>query len=346
MLDVKEENHYMKKTRKALASLAIAGMVLTMVPFNVFATGTVPTRLAGTTAAQTAVAIANQTGWTGTAILASSESYGESDALTVGPLAFCLKAPILLTGAGALDTDTEAELTKLAVKTVYVTSGTAVINQAVLDQLTGMGITVVPLGGVDRIETSVNIARKMVALGVHVTKVAVAYGWLNQDALSIGSIASASNEPILLTERDSVPASVQAFLTTNTNITSSDVIGGTGVIGDEVKTIFPNATRHYGNTPFDTNNQVIQDFSSSLDFKNVYMANIATGIDALAGVPLAAQTKSAIVLMDGTIRADAVTTFVYSKLATSSVITALGGEAVIPETVRLGLHTEPLHPAP
>ena len=66
----------MKKTKKALASLAIAGMALTMVPFNVFAAGTVPTRLAGTTAAQTAVAIADQTGWTGTAILVSSASYG------------------------------------------------------------------------------------------------------------------------------------------------------------------------------------------------------------------------------------------------------------------------------
>ena len=54
----------MKKTKKALASLAIAGMALTMVPFNAFATGSVPNRLFGTTAAQTAVAIADQTGWT------------------------------------------------------------------------------------------------------------------------------------------------------------------------------------------------------------------------------------------------------------------------------------------
>jgi len=76
----------MKKTKKALASLAIASMALTMIPFNAFATGTVPTRIAGTTAAQTAIAIADQTGWTGAAILASSASYGMVDALTSGPL--------------------------------------------------------------------------------------------------------------------------------------------------------------------------------------------------------------------------------------------------------------------
>lgn len=59
----------MKKTKKALASLAIAGMVLTMIPFNTLAEGTVPTRLGGNTAEQTAALIADQTGWTGTAIL-------------------------------------------------------------------------------------------------------------------------------------------------------------------------------------------------------------------------------------------------------------------------------------
>lgn len=326
----------MKKTKKALASMAIAGMTLSMLPYNAFAAGTVPTRLAGTTAAQTAVAIADQTGWTGAAVLASSASYGMVDALTAGPLATFLKAPILLQDPGnVLNADTKAELTKLNVTKVYVTSGTAVISQAVLDQLAGMGITVVPLGGADRFETSANIAKEMVQLGAPVSKVAVAYGWLNQDALSIASIASASNEPILLTDKTSVPASVQAFLSSNTSITSSDVIGGTGVISDAVKAEFPNATRHYGNTAYDTNNQVIQDFSSSLDFNNVYVANGVTGIDALAGAPLAAQTKSAIVLTDGTV--PAVAAYVHGKLASDSVVTALGGSAVVSDAVRTGI---------
>ncbi|AFM43268.1 cell wall-binding protein [Desulfosporosinus acidiphilus SJ4] len=322
----------MKKTNKALASLAIAGMALTVVPFNAFADNAVPTRLAGNTAAQTAAAIADQTGWTGTAILASSASYGMVDALTAGPLSSYLKAPILLTGPGnTLDSDTKAELTKLNVKTVYVTSGKAVISQAVLDQLSGMGINVVSLGGQDRAETSVNIAKKMVG----VTKVAVANGL--QDALSIASIASAANEPILLTDKDSVPSSVAAYLAANPSITSTDVIGGTGVISNAVAAQFPNATRHFGTTAYDTNNQVIQDFSSSLQFTNVYVANGQTGIDALAGAPLAALTKSPIVLTDGTVPAAA--TFVHSKLATGAVVTALGGAAVVSDSVRTGVLT-------
>ncbi|WP_407312645.1 cell wall-binding repeat-containing protein [Desulfosporosinus sp. SB140] len=325
----------MKKTKKALASLAIAGMTLSAIPYNAFAASTVPTRLAGTTAVQTAVAIADQTGWTGAAVLASSASYGMVDALTAGPLATFLKAPILLQdSSNTLNADTKAELQKLNVTKVYVTSGTAVISQSVLDQLSGMGISVVSLGGNDRFETSANIAKKMVELGAPVSKVAVAYGWSNQDALSIASIASASNEPILLTEKDSVPSSVQAFLS-GKNITSSDVIGGTAVISDAVKAQFPNATRHFGNTAYDTNNQVIQDFSSSLSFDNVYVANGKTAIDALAGAPLAAQNKSAIVLTDGTVPAAA--TFVHSKLGANSIVTALGGTAVVSDAVRTGI---------
>jgi len=319
----------MKKTKKALASIAIAGMTLSLIPFNVFAAAPTTTRIAGVTAEQTAVKIADQTGYTGTAVLASSTSYGMVDALTAGPLAASLKAPILLTGAGnTLDAATKAELKKLEVKKVYVTSGTAVIKQGVIDELKAMGIEVEALGGYDRAETSVNIAKKMTG----VTKVAIAN--TVPDALSIAAVASAANQAILLTDKDALPASVASYLST-AGITSSDVIGGTGVISDAVVAGLPGAERHYGMTAYDTNNQVIQDFAASLEFDNVYVANGVTGIDALAGAPLAAQTNSAIVLTDGK-TVPAAAAFTHGKNATA-VVTALGGEAVVPEAVRAGV---------
>ncbi|AET70615.1 cell wall-binding protein [Desulfosporosinus orientis DSM 765] len=322
----------MKMTKKAFASLVIAGMTLSALPFNALAADTVSHRLAGVDAAQTAVAIAEQTGWTGTAILASSASYGMVDALTSGPLASFLKAPILLQGPGAsLNKDTKDELTKLEVKTVYVTSGTAVISQSVLDELEAMDITVVPLGGADRFETSVNIAKKMVELGASIDKVAVAYGWLNQDALSIASIASAQTEPILLTEANSIPESVQKFLADNESVVSTDVIGGTAVISDDVAAEFPDAARYYGNTAYDTNLEVLKAFDNVLEYDNVFIANGQTAIDALAGAPLAAQSNAGIVLTNGA--SNEGTAYVGSKLSPDSVVTALGGTAVVPDSV-------------
>ena len=326
----------MKKTKKVLASLAIAGMTLSILPFNAFATGTVPQRLAGVNAAQTAVAIAEQTGWTGSAILASSASYGMVDALTAGPLASYLNAPILLQGAGEeLNEDSKAELIKLEVETVYVTSGTAVISQAVLDELEAMEISVVPLGGSDRFETSVNIAEKMIELDASVSKVAVAYGWRNQDALSIASIASAQTQPILLTETNSIPTSVEEFLTANESIIATDVIGGTAVISEDEKSEFPDATRHFGNTAYDTNVEVLKAFDDVLEYDNVFIANGETAIDALAGAPLAAQSNAGIVLTNSA--ANEGTTYVSAKLSASSVVTVLGGTAVVPDSVLTGL---------
>jgi len=53
------ENQTMKKAKKALVSLAIAGMTLTIVPFNVFAsTGVTTDRLQGATRIGTANAVA------------------------------------------------------------------------------------------------------------------------------------------------------------------------------------------------------------------------------------------------------------------------------------------------
>lgn len=326
----------MERLKKGIASVAIAAMSLTLIPLNVFAAGAFPTRISGNNAAQTAVQIAEQTNWTGIAILASSTTYGMVDALTVGPLATFLHAPILLTEAGDhLNIDTQAELTKLKVTTLFVTSGTGVISQAVLDQLTGMGITIVPLGGVDRFATAANIANKMVLYGANVSKVAVAYGWKNQDALSIAAIASAQSEPILLTEKDTIPSSVQEFLTTNPIVKATDVIGGTGVVSDSALAQLPSATRHYGNTAYDTNLAVLKAFDSVLKYDHVFIANGETAIDALAGATLAAKYKAGIVLINGV--ANKGTVYVGTKLSDTSVVTAIGGTAVVPEAVRKGI---------
>ncbi|TGE33785.1 cell wall-binding repeat-containing protein, partial [Desulfosporosinus sp. Sb-LF] len=325
----------MRKTKKVIVSLAIASMA-TMIPLNALADGVIPTRLGGATAEQTAALIADQTGWTDTAVLASSASYGMVDALTASPLATFLKAPILLTEArNVLNADTKAELNKLKVKTVYVTSGTAVISQAVLDELTGMGIKVVPLGGSDRFQTSVNIAKQMIALGAPVSKAAVAFGWMNQDALSISAIASAQTEPILLTEKDTIPTSVKAFLTENTGVQTTDVIGGIGVISDAVRAQFPSPTRVFGTTAYDTNLAVLKAFDSVLKYDHVFIANGETAIDALTGAPLAAKYNAGIVLTNGAVNEG--TKYVSSKLSANSVVTALGGTSVVSDVVRAGV---------
>ena len=50
------------------------------------------------------------------------------------------------------------------------------------------------------------------------------------------------NIPILFTNRDSMPENISNYISEN-KISKSYIIGGTGVISDEVKALLPNAVR-------------------------------------------------------------------------------------------------------
>ena len=302
-------------------------------------------RLGGLDQYETAAKIADQ-GWTSTsdnAILAPGLSANMVDALAAGPLAAKFNAPILLTEGGKLNPFAKAELIRLKVKTVYVVSGTAVIKQSVLDDLKTLpnAVNVVALGGTTQYDTAVNIAKNMGAF----TKIAVATGDQNitpADALSVASIAGAQGMPIILTEKGALPVNVKTFLdSVKATITESDIIGGTGVVADTVKTQLPGAVNRYcGNTAYDTNVAVLKAFDGVLKYDHVFVANGETAIDALAGAPLAAMYNAGIVLTNKTTNEG--TSYVRSKASSSSIVTALGGISVVPDSVLNGTVYQPL----
>ena len=337
----KGDNHNMKKMEKALASLAIAGLILTMVPINAFADYPVSTRLSGNTAVQTAQAIAKD-GWTTTsqyAVVAPATTYNMMDALAAAPLAAALNAPVLLTSGDQLSLEAKAEITRLGVKTVYVTSGLAVIKDDVIIDLQDLGVTVVSLGGYDQYETSVNIAKEMAKVSP-TTQLFIANGesaQVAQDALSVAPIAGATKQPLLLSQKEQLPKVVKDYVDSITvNITDSFIIGGQGVISDGVKAQLPGAiTRDFGDDAYDTNLAVLKGFKD-LKYDRLFVANGETMIDALAGAPLAAQTGSPILLVNGSFK-KATSDFLIEVETASTVLTALGGTAVVPEYVRMSI---------
>ena len=329
----------MKKTKKALASLAIAGMTLTMIPFNSFAddTVTVNTRLAGITAAQTAQVIA-QEGWTASlnAVIAPDTTDNMVDTLAAAPLAAALNAPILLTGSSHLSSKAEEEITRLGVKVVYVTSGQAVIKAGVITELQTLGVDVVKLGGFDQYETSVNIAKEITKIAP-TTSIFIANGEaarVAQDALSVAAIAGAQKQPLLLTQKGQLPQVVADYIASiKANVTTSYITGGTGVVSDEVEAQLPGTIyRNAGLDAYETNLEVLKNFTT-LDYARLFVANGETMIDALAGAPLAALSKSPIVLVNDSVET-AITDYLYTKITDKTVVTALGGKAVVPETIR------------
>ncbi|MFA6809188.1 MAG: cell wall-binding repeat-containing protein, partial [Eubacteriales bacterium] len=227
-------------------------------------------RIAGSDRFETAVNI-SQEGWTSseTVILAAGMDENLVDSLTAGPLAKLYDAPILLTAGSSLPSKTEDELKRLGVKKAYITSGTSVISENVLNSVKALGIEIVNLGGKDRFETAVNIAQQF----NNTRQIFVTTAYSNADALSVASIAANKESPILLVSKSSLPANVSTYLDTiKEDISNTYVIGGEGVISDTVMDFFPNAERVYGSDRYATNIEVLKKFKTTFNYGKVYIA--------------------------------------------------------------------------
>lgn len=324
-----------KNGKKSFAWFLIACLVLTQTLLSSTATAYTAQskRLSGNDRYKTAAAISKE-GWSKGAnyvILARGNDF--ADALCAGPLAKKYGAPILLTQPDELNTDTLSELKRLAAKHIIIIGGVGAVSAEVENALKSEGFTdIIRLAGDDRYDTSVKIAEKIGAAD----KLVLATGEDYPDALSISSIASNMRIPILLTQKDRLPDKVKQFIGGKKFIRTY-VIGGTGVIDENIKGSIPNALRIGGNDRYETNVLILKEFENNLDFNNIYLA-VGDGLnddefaDALTGAVLAAQKSSMIVLAYKTLPTSAAD-YLKSKISIASRITALGGEAVLPQSI-------------
>ncbi|MGI1658538.1 MAG: cell wall-binding repeat-containing protein [Desulfitobacterium sp.] len=297
----------MKKTKKALASLAIAGMVLSMAPASVFA-ATTNDRLAGADRYETSIAIAEKAyASADTAVIAAGNPSNLVDALAAAPLAAQEDAPIYLTDKADMDNGVIDSLKKLGVKDVIVVGAAA--SQAVVDELKAAGFTVDAVKGAGRVETAQAINAK---LSAPAGTIVVGYNGV-ADAMSVASYAAANNYAIVVANQNGTVAAG----------TDADfIIGGPTLVKD-----IADAKRIFGADRYETNKNVIAELD--FEYSKVYVGNGATLADALVGSVLAAQDNAPIVLTDGkTVKAD-----VASNLADDSVVVALGGTGVVSNAV-------------
>jgi len=297
----------MNKTKKALASLAIAGMVLSMAPVSVFAAET-ETRLAGADRYLTSIKIAEKAyASADTAVVAAGNPNNLVDALAAAPLAAQEDAPIYLTDKADMNDDVVKSMKALGVDKVIVVGAAA--SKAVVDELKAAGFSVEEVKGAGRVETAEAINKKLTApAGTFV----VGYDGV-ADAMSVASYAAANNYAIVVANQNGTP---------NGTVDADYIVGGTTRVKD-----IAGAVRLAGADRYDTNKQVIAELD--FDFGTVYVGNGLTLADALVGSVLAAQTDSPIALTDGkTVKAD-----IASNLDADSVVVALGGTTAVSNAV-------------
>ena len=272
-----------------------------------------------------------QNGWTTseTAILVTGLDY--PDALSAAPLAGKYDAPILSVKNTSLANQSELKnlLISKGVKKVYIMGGEGVIPSSFSSELSAIGISSKRLGGKDRYETSLRIAQE---LGSTTGEVAIAYGLEFADGLSISSIAASKGFPILLTETNSIPSSIQSYLNSN-NITRTYIVGSESVVSQNVANSLPGVIRLGGKNRYETNASIFNRFKNELDISSIYITSSLDFPDALASSALAARQNSFVVLTSPTVAEATVKSLISSNAGYIGKAYVLGSNQLIRDSV-------------
>lgn len=311
----------MKKRLLISISVAAVSCIVFLIS-NVVKAATLQDRLWGNDRYQTNCKIVDS-GWTSSqyAVIASGEGF--ADALCAAPLAEQYKAPILLTGKDALSIESKDQLLKLKVEKVFIIGGTGVISDNVKSQIESMGIEATRIYGQDRFETSIKVAENLKS----VSGVVVTNGYGFADALSIAPVAAQKGMPILLTDKDDLPAVTKEFLA-DKSFNESYILGGTGVVGIKINSYLKNPVRLEGLSRYETNAAVLNYFTDKFNYDKVYVASGESYPDALSGSVLAASSNSPLVLVGNSID-PSVMDSVKAKQDKYNNVIVLGGTAVV-----------------
>lgn len=233
-----------------------------------------------------------------TVVLVNSEAI--ADGLSVTPLAYLEKAPILLTEQGRLTPETQNEIARLRAKKVILTGGSDVVGVNVENKLREMGISnIVRLAGDDRCLTSLEIVKYIEAKHYSVDKLIVAGGYAEPDALSAASLSAIAKMPIILTEKDRIEPAMEQWLNTK-QIKETRIIGETDVVSEnvanKVRAIPGNVVKRLGGKDRYATNAAIYTSEFTGNINKVYVAKGYDLVDALSAGPIAALDGAPVIL--------------------------------------------------
>lgn len=171
--------------------------------------------------------------WGGTVYVASGAGF--SDAVAAAGVASVLGDPVLLTKPGELPPVIAAELRRMQPQRIVVVGGPASVSDKVLNTLRSYGPTV-RVGGADRYEVSVNLAKdlsgqfKMHADDHRLYFATVTSGTAFADSLSAANLG----QPVLFTRPAALPASVTPALA-RYGIEYVTIVGGEATVSKAVE---------------------------------------------------------------------------------------------------------------
>ena len=255
-----------------------------------------------------------------------------ADGLTITPLATYYKAPVLLSHNGRLPESTKEELLRLKTKKVFIGGSNDVVSDNVVNELKSLGVSeVIRLGGVDRYDTALEIAKYLDENCFPVKNIIVAYGYGEADSLSISSVAGSNQMPIILTQKDKMKQNVYEWLKSK-DLDDAYIIGSEGVVSNQIMNDVASITskdisnnRLGGKDRYETNAKVIERFYP----QKLTEAYVTKGldnylIDALSAGAIASLNNAPVILLNNSKNINSLQEEVLSSKS-SNVLYEVGG---------------------
>jgi N-acetylmuramoyl-L-alanine amidase len=267
------------------------------------------TKLSGTDRYETASAISKEAYPNGAKTVVIVNGEHSADGIAATPLATTHDAPILLSYKNGLPNSTKQELKRLNPSKIIIIGDESSVSGKVVSEITStVKVTHTRLGGKDRMETSLQIAKE-IDKSHDVSKVYIANGFQEYDALNIAAKSGQDRQPIILTNKDALPSETLSWLKEE-ELETAYFIGGEASIDTNVihqmSAITPsyptnsdqNIYKHRvsGSDRHETNAKVISYFYPEEEYNSVLVAKSDVIVDALAAGPLAAKLNSPILI--------------------------------------------------
>lgn len=230
-----------------------------------------------------------------TVVLASGQNI--ADALVASSYADIEEAPILLTNKNSISDEVLDEIERLKADKVVIVGGQSSISSSVESRLKKEDIKVKRISGSDRFDTSDKLSQEVSRLSKKSSQAILVNGYKNIDALSVSSLATKEELPILLNGRNALNMSVKNRLK-QMNVKKVYIIGGNNSISSDVekelKRMQISVVRLSGTDRYETSANIAK--YAYKDFDEAIVASGENPVDALAASTLTGKKEAPILL--------------------------------------------------
>jgi len=228
-LETKEEIERLQA--KTIYILGGTSAVSQTVEDNLIELGYQTQRIFGLDRFETAIAVGEEvrkSNSVNTVVLATGYNY--PDALSIAPFAALNHLPILFTENKSFTPSTKNTIINWGVENVIIVGGDSAVSEGIQNELTSLGLNIERIQGIDRYETSLEIAKRFDEGNYQ--GIIAATGENFADALTGSVLAAKSNMPIILVKKDKLDSNTAQYMDQLSG--TPIILGGDNSVSDTV----------------------------------------------------------------------------------------------------------------